>query len=51
MRSRNGKEGETVMLPCEDADGRTYYITAYTMADKNHVWLLMETGDYIIWLY
>lgn len=32
-------------------DGRTYYMTAYTMAGESHVWLLLELEERLVWLY
>ena len=32
-------------------DGRTYYMTAYTMGGAGHIWLLLELEERLVWLY
>ena len=32
-------------------DGRTYYMTAYTMGGESHIWLLLELEECLVWLW
>jgi len=55
----NTGESHDITWSCDDGslawitleDGRNYYISAYTMADEDHVWLLLELEECMVWLY
>ncbi|MBR6769688.1 MAG: hypothetical protein IKM28_00310 [Lachnospiraceae bacterium] len=54
----NTNEYSNIIWDCDEdslicitlEDGRNYYMTAYTMADKSHIWLLLELEECLVWL-